>query len=655
MITELRTKFQEKSGHKTILWIVMIAMTIIFVPSLLKKDTGSQNVLFSVNGYEITYRDFERRVQQEAERIALFKQQLGEYGDQLLKALGFDNPKAVAFQSLTQEALLNSAADHIPVIINDEYVASLLKKTTTIVHELNDVIPLYTLDQQGAINKQALQRYLQRYNIPMAHFEHMLEEKIRRNTLIKMLDKSLYIPRWALHEAFLKEYSQKSFSIGRLNYDAYLKKVVNPSADELKAFFEQENKNTKRYWKPETRTIMLVEFDPQSYGIAVSEADQRDYYASHKSQYIESPMSIQIRRILLTTAEGTATNQELLEKARIIREQAQHDPASFAELAKKYSDDKKTKAQGGLLPFFGKGEVDPALEKAAFRLRNDNDISDVITTKQGVEIIQRVQRKPVTYKSFEDVAADIQRALTAQQFKQKFALDAQNALRSAKNEPQALTSFIQEHQGAAHTKTGITYSKDPIAHKTFALALQESGFVMNDNKGYLITVNGINPTQESSLQDKSDTVKQDYKQYKAALLIDQELKALQETAPADRAAALKKSAIKLEPLGTVSGDHKEILQKWSQDGLNVGQIASLKDQGDIAVGIDAHKNGYVVLLDQVKRPDNELFEEKKHAIRSMLYQEKKGLLDRSFVASLYRNATIKSTELLTSIQEDQLP
>jgi peptidyl-prolyl cis-trans isomerase SurA len=65
--------------------------------------------------------------------------------------------------------------------------------------------------------------------------------------------------------------------------------------------------------------------------------------------------------------------------------------ADFAELAKKYSDDKQSAVEGGVMPFFTPTNMVPAFAEASFFLKNDGDISPVIRTPYGWHIIKRLE------------------------------------------------------------------------------------------------------------------------------------------------------------------------------------------------------------------------------------------------------------------------
>lgn len=65
---------------------------------------------------------------------------------------------------------------------------------------------------------------------------------------------------------------------------------------------------------------------------------------------------------------------------------------SFEELVKKYSDDKFSKDNNGVLRTFGVGEMTPEFEKAAFSLKKPGDISAPVTTDYGIHIIKLISK-----------------------------------------------------------------------------------------------------------------------------------------------------------------------------------------------------------------------------------------------------------------------
>ncbi|MBS1782319.1 MAG: peptidyl-prolyl cis-trans isomerase [Bacteroidetes bacterium] len=69
--------------------------------------------------------------------------------------------------------------------------------------------------------------------------------------------------------------------------------------------------------------------------------------------------------------------------------------ASFTDLVKKYSEDKFSIENNGVLPQFGVGRMIPAFEDAAFSLKSPGDISAPVLTEYGYHIIKLIKKYPI--------------------------------------------------------------------------------------------------------------------------------------------------------------------------------------------------------------------------------------------------------------------
>lgn len=65
----------------------------------------------------------------------------------------------------------------------------------------------------------------------------------------------------------------------------------------------------------------------------------------------------------------------------------------FAALAKEHSKDPGSRENGGSLGFFGRGQMVPPFEEAAFKLANKNDVSPPVQSQFGWHIIQLVDKR----------------------------------------------------------------------------------------------------------------------------------------------------------------------------------------------------------------------------------------------------------------------
>jgi peptidyl-prolyl cis-trans isomerase D len=90
--------------------------------------------------------------------------------------------------------------------------------------------------------------------------------------------------------------------------------------------------------------------------------------------------------------------------------EARKNPAQFAELASKNSQDKGSAVQGGDLGFFGRGAMVKPFEDAAFSMKV-GDISEPIETEYGYHIITLVATKGGEKKPLAEVKAEIENEL----------------------------------------------------------------------------------------------------------------------------------------------------------------------------------------------------------------------------------------------------
>jgi len=92
--------------------------------------------------------------------------------------------------------------------------------------------------------------------------------------------------------------------------------------------------------------------------------------------------------------------------------------AVFAYLAQQRSLHPNASRRSGEIGWFSKGEKDPAVEKVAFALKK-GEISDVIKTEAGYEIIKLMDKKGGGIKPLDEVGQEIRMTLTMQQFEQE--------------------------------------------------------------------------------------------------------------------------------------------------------------------------------------------------------------------------------------------
>ncbi|WP_036095964.1 peptidylprolyl isomerase [Listeria floridensis] len=190
---------------------------------------------------------------------------------------------------------------------------------------------------------------------------------------------------------------EKKYKVSDKEIDAKVKEYKDQYGDQFSSVLAQSGL-TEDSFKENIKYNMLVQ--------KATEADIKTDDKTLKEYYKTWQPDITVRHILV---EKEATAKEIEQKLK--------DGGKFADLAKEYSTDTSTKEDGGLLPAFGPGKMDPAFEKAAYALKKKGDISAPVKSQYGYHIIQ--MEKPASKTTFEKDKKAVKAAYLASQVTQE--------------------------------------------------------------------------------------------------------------------------------------------------------------------------------------------------------------------------------------------
>ena len=92
---------------------------------------------------------------------------------------------------------------------------------------------------------------------------------------------------------------------------------------------------------------------------------------------------------------GGAAGEDQARESAAAAAAALAEGQSFEEVAATYSEDDKTRGQGGYIGFFGINRYNKEFERAAFALEEDGQVSDIVESPVGFHILKRVSRRGV--------------------------------------------------------------------------------------------------------------------------------------------------------------------------------------------------------------------------------------------------------------------
>jgi peptidyl-prolyl cis-trans isomerase SurA len=174
--------------------------------------------------------------------------------------------------------------------------------------------------------------------------------------------------------------------------------------------------------------------------VIISHEDVEKYYNEHKSEFVR-PEMVMLREIFVSTdGKPAADVPALRKKAEGLRDRVLKNGDDFGEMAKHFSDS-STAQQSGELGAFERSRLDPNIAAKVFAL-NRGQMTDVIETKTGFEILQVRER----YEAGEQPLDKVEPEITNRLYEQKMEPGLRTYLTTLRQD-----SYIQIKPGYTDT------------------------------------------------------------------------------------------------------------------------------------------------------------------------------------------------------------
>lgn len=163
---------------------------------------------------------------------------------------------------------------------------------------------------------------------------------------------------------------------------ANIEKIYGMSIDRIKRELRDEVR----------KSLMSQRLQEKNFGkIQATKREVEEFFNTYKDSIGVIPEKVVIFHIFQNPKASEKLKKKFYEKAVAILDSIKAGE-DFAKLAKKYSDDPGSAAQGGDLGFVKKGVFYPEFEEAAFKL-NPNELSGIVESPVGFHIIQMLERR----------------------------------------------------------------------------------------------------------------------------------------------------------------------------------------------------------------------------------------------------------------------
>lgn len=160
-----------------------------------------------------------------------------------------------------------------------------------------------------------------------------------------------------------------------------------------------------------TSLQMVQPFEDAAYNLQVGQLSDPvlssfGYHIIQVQDRQPNPGEVRVSHILVRF-DSEDPNQEENARRKIsdIYAEIQKESTIWEDIVKTFSEDPATNQRGGILPWFGVGNMIPEFEMAAFSLTEIGEVSPPLKTQYGYHILRLEEKKPIA--SFEEMEESI--------------------------------------------------------------------------------------------------------------------------------------------------------------------------------------------------------------------------------------------------------
>ncbi len=408
--------------------IMMTVMFLLIIPSFVLvgingfdrfKEKG--DAVAVVDGRSIMQSEWDAGHKNEIERLRASMPSIDP------KLLDSPEAKYATLERLVRDRVMEAAATKLHLTASDQRVARDLQENPTIAA---------LRKPDGSLDMERYRQLVGAQGMSPEMFEARVRQDISlRQVLAGVSATGLTAP--AMADASLNAYfERREVQVARFDTADYASKAA-PTDAQLETYYKE---NPPLFQAPELANIEYVVLDVESIRKTITpNAEEVKTYFDQNAARLGGQEERRASHILINAPKSAPATER--EKAKVKAEellvQVKKTPDSFAEVAKKNSQDTGSAAGGGDLDFFAKGAMVKPFEEAAFSMAK-GDISPVVETDFGYHIIRLTDIKAPKQKSFEEMRPEIETELKKQQAQKKFSEVADSFTNGVYEQPESL-------------------------------------------------------------------------------------------------------------------------------------------------------------------------------------------------------------------------
>jgi peptidyl-prolyl cis-trans isomerase D len=396
---------RQRSSLKWV-WVILIfifsvSLILLYIPAGDLPNVSVSTDVASIGSESISAREFQTAYRTSVDRMR------GQITPEMMRAFHFE--RQILDNLITQHVMIDEARRLGLDVTPAEVEQKILENP---VFRENGVF----------IGRARYEAILSQNNFSVEDFESAMTNEILRDKLRSFVTASVNVTDKDVEEEYKRRNEKAKIDYFVIDAAKLDNKVTVSEKDE-RDYYE---KNKAKYTIPEKRKAKYVFFESLKLRAESKATDDelRQYYEQHKDEYT-LPERVKAQHILFKTQGKTPEEiEKIKEKARGVLERAKKGE-DFSGLAKQFSED-STAAAGGDLGDFGRGQMVPEFEKAAFSM-GVGAISDLVQTQFGIHIIKVNSKQERRERPFEEMKEAVRPIVETRKAEQRGSELAQQA------------------------------------------------------------------------------------------------------------------------------------------------------------------------------------------------------------------------------------
>ncbi|MEO7152431.1 MAG: SurA N-terminal domain-containing protein [Burkholderiaceae bacterium] len=542
---------------------------------------SSSQTAATVGNIKISQQELEQAHRREIERVRISQPTLDP---RMIESL---LSRQRTLDALVRERVLEVAARKLGLQMSDERLRDVMARDPQLASLRTPT---------GQIDRDRYLQALGAAGISPAEFE----ASYSRNQVLAGIGSSVLPSATATNAAFDAFFQQREIQVQRFEPKDYVGRI-EPTPAELEAYYK-DPVNASSFQAPEQASIeyLVLDIENLKKDIVVPEAELRAYYDANLKRF-GTPAERRASHILVKADKNAPAAERAAAKAKAegFLAQVRKNPALFAELARKNSDDPGSAEKGGELDFFGRDAMTKPFEDAAFALK-PGEIGPVVESDFGYHVIQVTGARGGETKNYEAVKAEIEEEIKRPMAQKRYteaALEFTNMVyeQSDSLKPAADKFKLELRTAQGVQRTPAADAKGALANAKFLDAVFGNEALRNKRNTEAVEI-GVNQlasarvvqysaARQLPLADVTPKVRE--------RVVAARAKAMARKAGEDRLAALKAAPATAlaEPAIVVSRTQTRDLPREIVDAVMKAPAASLP----IAIGVDLGAQGYAVV------------------------------------------------------------